>query len=234
MHIPVIKAIINDRVQITSRLKLYSLLSYYHNAYTFKEWLRTKYLKNNSLNYVVYTFWFHANTTGIALLPKNSRIKCVTRAHRYDIFDDQVIFRSHYLRSLTLSRIESVYACSNDGAMYIRDSYPKYANKIKVSFLGTTKLYEGFSVSNGFVNKLTFLSCSRMHPIKRVPLIYKYLSYLASRFPELEIEWIHIGDGEERGLVEAEINQMRPVNLTPKLVGILSNNEAQKFFCKIL
>lgn len=232
LHMPVIKAIIKDRKSISSRLKLYSLLSYYHNAYTFKRWIESKYLRNNNLDYLVYTFWFHANTTGIALLPLSSKVRCVTRAHRYDIFDDQVIFRSHYLRNITLSRVESVYACSHDGATYIRNNYPTYANKVKVAYLGTIKLYDGYAASNENVNKLTFLSCSRMHPIKRVPLICKYLSSLASYFPDIEVEWIHIGDGEEKCKVEEEISRVKLTNFNPKLIGALSNSEAQKFFLK--
>lgn len=141
-HKHIIKSIVQDRKLITSRLKLYSLLSFYHNAYTFKQWLKQKYFKPGHPDYLAYTFWFHANTTGAALLSQEENVRIVTRAHRYDIFDEQVIYRSHYLRELTLSKIRKVYVCSKDGSNYIRRQFPLFANKIKVSFLGSTKFYE--------------------------------------------------------------------------------------------
>ena len=229
-HVPVLKAIKKDWKAIDSRLKLYSLLAFYHNAYTFKQWLKRKYFKAGHPDYVIYTFWFHANTTGAALLSQKEKVRIVTRAHGYDIFDERVIFRSHYLREFTLSRIENVFVCSQTGADYISNGYRQFAHKIKASYLGTVKLYEGYATTNENPAKLTFLSVSCLHPVKRVPLIYIFLSYLAYRFPNIEFEWIHIGDGEDKDKVEAEIKKRNPDNLTVRLVGTLPNEEVQKLY----
>lgn len=211
-------------------MKLYSLLAFYHNAYSFKQWLKRKYFKPGHPDYVIYTFWFHTNTLGAAMITIEENLRIVTRAHRYDIFDDQVVFRSHYLRKFTLSRIENVFACSNDGAKYIKRSYPLFADKIKTSYLGTRKLLDGYSSPNENPRKLTFLSVSRLHPVKRVPLIYFFLTHLAFRYPELTIEWIHVGEGEERDKVEEAIKQRKPENLTPRLLGTLQNEDVQQLY----
>lgn len=208
------------------------MLSFYHNAYTFKQWLKQKYFTPGHPEYVIYTFWFHANTLGAAMLANSENVRIVTRAHGYDIFDERVIYRSHYMRELTLSKINAVYACSSDGATYIRQHYPQYADKIKVSFLGSTKLYKGTSYANDNIQKLTFFSCSRIHSVKRVPQVAQFLQHLAYRFPRIEFEWIHAGDGEERDKVVEIINHRRSANFTARLLGILSNEEVQKLYLK--
>lgn len=231
-HKHVIKAIIKDRKSITSRLKLYSLLAFYHNAYSFKQWLKHKYFTKQHPEYVIYTFWFHANTTGVALLPSNIDVKCITRAHRYDIFDDQVVYRSHYFRDLTLSKIKSVFVCSKDGSNYIKRGFPQFSNKIKVSYLGSTKLYGGLSNTSDNLNEMTFLSCSRCHPVKRISLIYKFLSHLSSCYPNIKIQWIHVGDGEELEIVEKAVKEWCPINFHPQLIGAMANTDVQKLYLK--
>lgn len=205
---------------------------FYHNAYTFKQWLKQKYFKPGHPEYVIYTFWFHANTLGAAMLANSENVRIVTRAHGYDIFDERIIFRSHYLRNFSLSKIEKVFVCSQTGAEYIKNFYCQYAHKIKTSYLGTTKLFDGFAIPNENLSNLTFLSVSRVHPIKRVPLIYTFLSHLACRYPNIEFEWIHIGDGEEFSKVEKKIRTRKPNNLTPRLFGSLANEVVQEIYLR--
>lgn len=230
LHKPIIKSIIRDRKFITSRLKLYSLLAFYHNAYSFKQWLLNKYFSKDHPEYVIYTFWFHANTTAVALFPKGIKVKCITRAHRYDIYDNQVIYRSHYLREMTLSKLAEVYVVSQNGTTYLQDGYPRFASKIKTTYLGSTKFFNGFSHPNQNLKRLTFLSVSRLHPVKRVPLIYTFLSHLAYRFPRLEIKWIHVGDGEEFEIIKGQIDKRKPENFTVQLIGAIPNKDVQNLY----
>lgn len=168
----------------------------------------------------------------MALLPSDIHVKCITRAHRYDIFDDQVVYRSHYFRKLTLSKLESVFVCSKDGSNYIRRYFPQFKDKIKVSYLGSTKLYDVLSEASSNSNEITFLSCSRCHPVKRVPLIYVFLSHLAYRYPNFEFKWIHVGDGEELKSVEEAIRNRCPANFHPQLVGAMANARVQELYVK--
>lgn len=165
LHKPVIKSIIRDRESIISKLKLYSLLAFYHDAYSFKQWLKRKYFIPGHPDYVIYTFWFCTNTLRASIIDLEENLNIVICAHKYDIFDNQVVFRSHYLRTFTLSRIENVFVCSNNGAEHIKRSYPLFADKIKTSYLDAKKLLNEHSSPNENPKKLTFLSVSRLHPV---------------------------------------------------------------------
>ena len=46
------------------------------------------------------------------------------------------------------------------------------------------------------------VSCSNIIPLKRVNLIVGALGKLNKKRPDLDIEWIHFGDGEEKDVIE--------------------------------
>ena len=66
---------------------------------------------------LIYNFWFIAPTLGTALI---DNVRCVTRAHGYDIYDDRNDFISQSCRKQTLNNLIKVYDASEAGAEYIR------------------------------------------------------------------------------------------------------------------
>lgn len=224
----VIKAVLYDIARVNSIGKLFSLLSFYRDASDFANWLNHQPLCPND-EIVVYTFWFHWQTTG-AVLSKNNITHIFSRAHGFDIFDDRVQYRSHYLRDLTLKGIDKVYACSHMGANYIKNNYIQRRNKVSVSILGTPKFYKELNPSTADVNEIVFFTCARMHPVKRLPMTLNLLNELANTIPQKKIRWILVGDGEDKKELQNIISRGLEPNLRVEMRGLKTNNEVHEIY----
>ena len=145
---------------------------------------------------VLYSYWFFANAraaVGIAEYLKTkteAEIVVVSRAHRYDLYENRN--RLHYLpeREYLLQNVEAVYACSLDGGAYLRGNHPLFADKIKTAYVGTTDYGrcelppgEGFHI----------VSCCRIVPMKRLELLIAALRQVSRG----KIHWTCIGGGIE-------------------------------------
>jgi len=202
---------------------------YVNESIKLAQWLEQNYLPSvDSLT--IYTFWFDIGTIAAAMLADKYPLKIVTRAHRYDIYDFAVIYRSHYLRSFTLKRIQGVYPCSNDGTAYIRKGYPLFANKIHTAYLGSIKHKAGICQPNDNNHKTTFVSCSRLADVKRVPLIAESLVRLAEVHPEHTFEWFHIGGDATDEVGSSILSMFCPSNLTIEFLGSMENAQVHEFY----
>lgn len=224
----IIKAILHDFLRLNTKRKLFSLLSFYKDASDFANWLNLQKLSPND-EIVVYTFWFHWQTTG-AVLSKNNITHIFSRAHGFDIFDDRVLYRSHYLRNLTLKGIDMVYACSQMGANYIKDNYIQEANKVGVSMLGTPKCFKVLNPPATDTNEIVFFTCARFHPIKRIPMTLNLLNELAKTLAKKRIRWILVGDGEEKTRLQNIISRGLEPNFEVCMRGIKTNKEVHDIY----
>lgn len=140
-----------------------------------------------------YSYWFY-DTALAALQLKQacplSRKKAVSRAHRYDLYDEQNPSGYLPLRAFLLSGIDRVYPCSQDGTDYLGRKHPQYADKLSTAYLGTTDHGTGPESADG----LRLVSCCHISPVKRVELLAKALSLLAGS--GLKLSWTHLGGGE--------------------------------------
>jgi glycosyltransferase involved in cell wall biosynthesis len=76
---------------------------------------------------------------------------------------------------------------------------------------------------------LRVVSCSAMVAVKRLNLMAQGLGRLASEYPDLPIEWTHLGDGEERDRLEAAARGLPP-NLRAIFPGSLANAQVLDFY----
>ena len=88
---------------------------------------------------IFYSYRFEYQPYVALLLKKvlKTNNKIVSRAHRYDLYEE---FRKNkYIpcREILLKNIDVVYPCSEDGKNYLQNKFPRYKSKIKTSFLGT-------------------------------------------------------------------------------------------------
>lgn len=122
------------------------------------------------------------------LLPNVRMI--VSRAHRYDLYEEQNPFGYLPYRRDLLKELDMVLPCSEDGSRYLRKRFPEYSCKVKTSLLGSSDHKEGPNPNDTTLN---VISCSNVVPVKRVDLIARAID-LASH--ECAVRWTHIGDGK--------------------------------------
>lgn len=123
-----------------------------------------------------------------------------------------------------LSALDSIYACSDNGKIYLQNHYPEYKNKIHTSRLGTYNHGEGFSRRD---TQLHIVSCSRVVPVKRVDLIIDSLKLLKDS--GIKIQWTHLGGGELLDKIKTKsVNEIPFVEV--HLKGTISNTEVYAYY----
>lgn len=218
------KALRKDFSRIKTWTDLRSELAF--SAYTL--YYRDKILdliEKHSLNLdetLFYTFWFDYATAGLSLI---DGAKFITRAHGQDLYEEVLPFKSRYWREKSLSQVKRCYPVSYFASSYLKDKYPTYDTKIQHRYLGSpppisvpTKSKEQNQRS------ISLFSCARVTKEKRVDYQYEVIKKYATFHPELNIEWLHIGDGPQMQRLKKSIASS-PQNLKITLTGSLSNNE---------
>lgn len=179
---------------------------------------------------VIYSYWLYT-TAMIAcnikdyFAKKNIKVKVVSRAHRFDIYVENNRYKFLPRREELLSKLDTIYACSENGENYLKEKYFRFSKKIKTGYLGTYDHGIGKKSTDGIFR---IVSCSRMIDIKRVDLIVKALELLENE--NLKLEWTHIGDGPEFDKIKQlskDIDWMK-VNL----LGYVKNTEVYDYYMK--
>ena len=177
---------------------------------------------------VFYTFWFEYTTDALGLARQRGMdVTYVSRCHNHDIYTPI----AHVSRAQAIAQSQGLYDVSLAGAGYMRKTFPQQADKVKSVILGSIKAYpEDINPAKGSGDTLTFYSCSRVEPVKRVALNLEMLRHLAQTMPETKIEWIHAGGGSLLETLRKDASALPP-NLTVSILGELSNRDAQRIFC---
>ena len=171
---------------------LRSAVVHLRQAIKIEHFFKNKY-KFNSETTIFYTYWFNHSTTALCILKDNFDIKLITRAHGVDLFD----FR-HYknyipYRNTNLQNIDKVHLVSEYGNIYIKKKHFKFNQKFIINKLGIDDV--NFITPNSNDDIFRILSCSNVIRIKRIELIINGLAKFNEYYPNLKIQWTHIGDG---------------------------------------
>lgn len=173
---------------------------------------------------LIYTFWFTAPALGASMI---KGVKLVSRAHGYDLYHRPDVYLSDSRRSEALEKMLKVYAASKAGAQYLRVCYPGQAEKISAARMGSRDPL-GLNPDNKEGAEITLLSVARAEAVKRIPLMCDLLKSWALSRPDLNIRWIHIGDGKELPQVRESAAKERPANMTVEFHGSLSNEDVHR------
>lgn len=189
-------------------------------------------LKKNNISpddpTVLYSY--RMNTGSLTILKIQNYLhnaKCVARAHGVDLYEyrhehDYIPFRRKILKGLS-----ALYCISNDGKNYVA-RYPFAHCKVEVARLGTAdsgiEMAEEHSTEE---HKPLIVSCSRISPEKRIEKIIDALALIND-----EIEWIHIGGGDQIDALKQYAQQKlgSKGNITYELAGNMSNDEVIDFY----
>lgn len=169
---------------------------------------------------VIYSYRFEYQPYVAILLKKKLHLDdcvIVSRAHRYDLYEDRNHVGYIPMRYAILRDINCVYPCSYHGEKYLKDLFPMFEDKIKASFLGTNDY--GVEPENAVDDELNIVSCSNVVPVKRLDKIIETIKNMSG----YKIRWTHYGDGELMEWLHSEVQTMLS-NVTVTLKGSVPNH----------
>lgn len=187
----------------------------------------------------IYSYWLFANAM-VAIDIKNyltnilnytGRILLVSRAHRYDIYEE--VNRIAYLpcRSYLLDEFDYIFPCSENGTNYIKSKYHNIKAVIETSYLGTRDY--GLSPEKK-ENYFHIVSCSRVVKVKGLERLIDELSLLNPT--NSPILWTHIGAGVEGKVDYFESIQKyaraKLVNISFEFLGEKRNTDVYEYYKK--
>ena len=156
-----------------------------------RAWIQD-YLAQHEVD-VAYSWWAHTGGYGLALAAQNMGVPSIARAHGFEVFDEQDRLGRVPFRRTGIAAFSRVYAVSRAGAQVLRDKVPSAAGRIHVSYLGVEP-----APGSGFHSEdeiFRILSCSACVDVKRVDLLAEGIVEFSRKYPDVEFEWTHIGDG---------------------------------------
>lgn len=177
------------------------------------------YLKDNQAHF--YSYWFSNEATLLSILKKQGRItNYVSRAHGFDLYENNG--KENYIpfRVFQLAHIDQVFCISKTGMNYLKALYPDYENKITAAYLG---VYD-YGVNPFEAKQLVVVSCANIVAVKRVHLLVQALQTV-----EVPVTWFHFGDGNLKPEIE-ELAKSLPAMVRVKMMGKMSHPELMAFY----
>lgn len=188
-------------------------------------------IKNKLINhiisnkYIIYSYWlFTTARVGILIKHLHKPIYCFSRAHRYDLYEEENRIKYLPYRKLFLKEYDNIFPCSENGSLYLKNKYNILANKVKTSYLGTIDHGINPKDTDNFFH---IISCSRVDPVKRVYKIVEALEILDKQ--NILLEWTHIGEGSELSKIKA-MCQSKIKNIKYNFRGNMQNSEVIKLY----
>src|SRR5699024_7110679 len=127
---------------LTIPQKFYSSYFESRSLMIYKEIKETllKFLKDEK-NIDIYSYWLYI-TARVAIelrkdIGENKNVSVFSRAHRYDLYEDEAPLKMLPQRENLLSNLDKIFPVSEDGKDFLMASYPQFKDKYKVQRLGT-------------------------------------------------------------------------------------------------
>ncbi|EON75886.1 glycosyl transferase, group 1 [Lunatimonas lonarensis] len=211
------------RKKISNLNSIAHLFQFTSSVITYYDYFsKFKFEKND----LIYTYWFNEATTALAMLKQTKNFKLIARAHRYDVYEGQPgtpVFWPY--RQFTLQQVDKLFTISKSAKTFIETNYITN-NKVVISKLG---VFDHKTISTIPTNKnTTFVSVSRITLVKRVSMIADVIGLYAIENPNINIRWVHYGDGPERNNLTKTLPNA--TNLKIELKGNVNNTEIYRFY----
>ncbi|MDF0479340.1 glycosyltransferase [Vagococcus sp. PNs007] len=196
-----------------------------YEGYKIKRDLKKRKISKNDFG-IIYSYRFEYQAyIAVNLLKSYPNYKVVCRAHGYDLYHYRNSDKYIPFREYVLDKITSLSTISKDGSEYISKRYPKYKDKIKLSYLGT-KDY-GCREVDKKSDILKIVSCSNLLPVKRIDRIIEVFKLLPKQY---SIVWEHYGDGYlKKDLDNTALNELGK-NIKYEFKGHISNKDLMKVY----
>lgn len=198
---------------------------------TFKQQVHYRVLKSVVLhnkqifdeNTIVYSYWFNAPVYAFLRIKEdlNLKYKVVCRAHRFDVYGDEMPNRTYCLRN-----IDKVFPISQDAINVLSKKYG-YKEKYELSRLGVKD--NGTIASTSQVGNFHILSVSQVHPRKRIREIYNAVQTLAKERIDTKFTWTHFGNGPQDKELQEWANSVNGNNLVIEIKGRVPNTKIMSY-----
>ncbi|TXI80462.1 MAG: glycosyltransferase [Flavobacteriales bacterium] len=171
---------------------------------------------------VVYAYWTHDWTTVLGIVRRAfPGLRFFSRAHGFDIYEEQNTNGWIPFRSFQLRHVERVHCASRTGMEHLQHRHPRLADRFTLARLGTTDHGPGPHDPTG---PLKVVSCSFLIPRKRVLLLVEALAQL--RTP---VKWVHFGGGVEEERVREAAAKL-PAHVQVEFKGMAQNAEIMAWY----
>lgn len=201
------------------RWNFLNLHTQYLLAGCFSSYLKTKELPPN--NCVFYSYWFHKSALMLAILKRNGTINnFVSRAHSVDLYHHKWGIINQEVKvppfkMFKLKQTDRVFAVSEHGANFLRESFPAFSRKMATAYLGVLDTSQHLNKKE--VGAFHIVTCSGIDENKRVHRLAETLAGFGE-----EINWTHFGDGQMKPLLDACLKKC-PANIRVSLKGSVAN-----------
>lgn len=183
---------------------------------------------------ILYSYWFFANARSAIGVKEyleskyNTCIKIVSRAHRYDVYEDANKVNYLPMRKFLFSKIDKLFVCSENGREYLRRKYPQFSDKVELAYLGTSD----FGVCQKPKEEVFHIvTCSRVMPVKRLEKLIDCLSLLEDT--KYSILWTHIGGGIDGDAYFNKIKKKAEITLKEikfEFLGAMLNKDVYHYY----
>jgi len=137
------------------------------------------------------------------------------------LYEERHAYSKIPFRSFVIQQAGHIYPVSQSGFNYLTQKYPGAKLKSTVFRMG---VYDhGLSPVPSPYQKIRIVSCSNLIPLKRVHLIAGALVKL-----DLELQWVHFGDGRELQKIISILNDSKKIEFIHK--GHVKNAELMDFY----
>ncbi|WP_455537645.1 glycosyltransferase [Terrisporobacter sp.] len=218
----------DSKNKIVNKLYCYYFESRAMDVYDRVKDMLDEYDFSNYSSITIYSYWLYITArVGVELKNKyfkDYNPKIISRAHRYDLYEDAAPLKYLPQRDFLLKSIDKVYPCSQDGVESLNKTYPKYNDKVEVRRLGTISKN---IIAKSKDDKLYIVSCSVVRKVKRLDLLIDCLVELEKQ--NIPYLWTHIGGGPEfekiKKLAEEKLNKDNF-----KFTGFVKNQEVLEWY----
>jgi len=175
-----------------------------------------------SANTIVYAYWADNLATKASIIKKlyHSNCKIVTRAHGFEIFEEQTKYKMIPFRNFQLKQISCIYADSKRGMEYLHKKHPLQKKLSSYAYVGTKDLGSAHFNDTGFA----IVSCSFIRDVKRLHLMAGILKHI-----DFELTWHVLGNGEDLERLQ-RANSELPSNIKVIYHGYLDNAAVLNFY----
>jgi len=178
---------------------------------------------------IFYTYWLRGQALGVSLFKRKfPDLIFVSRAHGGDLYEERNDPPYLPFKVEILQNINSVYPISQHGYEYLERKYKGIEFPAKVANLGVEA--PGFTAIGSSDGVLRIVSCSTMKKVKRLDLLILGLSELVRLFPDIKIEWNHLGSGPLHGYLSKLANEKLIGDIRWSFHGQLSQEQVIEFY----
>ncbi|GFI32652.1 glycosyltransferase Gtf1 [Lachnospiraceae bacterium] len=211
-----------------TRSYLYIIFSYMLSTVILKKVM--KKIISESGEWIALSLWFAQTAYAFSRIKGNYKeLKIFSLAHSFEVDDKKNKYINYSFKKMCHDNLENIFFISrNVMEEYIQNHVKKQFWRddiLSVYYLGTIKKQQG-DCQMSVDGKFRLVSCSHCIEVKRIDLIIEALGHIE----DIEIEWIHIGDGKLFNSLKKQAESLKRDNIRIKWLGKKNNDFVHQFF----